>query len=107
MSSCYYDIETDLYPSGLVCDSLAISYSADVRPILVNKCLNCHSANVNSGGVTMETYTQVRIQVENGLLGCTINHEAGCSAMPQDAGQLPPCELKAINIWISEGALDN
>jgi hypothetical protein len=107
MSSCYYDIESDLYPAGLVCDSLAISYIADVRPILVNKCLNCHNANSNSGSVTIETYAQVKAQVDNGQLGCTINHEPGCSAMPQNAGQLPPCELKAINVWISEGALEN
>lgn len=55
----------------------------------------------------METYAQVKVQVDNGLLSCTVNHEAGCSAMPQNAGQLPPCELKAINVWISEGALEN
>lgn len=106
-TGCYYDIESDLYPQGQVCDSVAISYAVDVAPIISNRCLGCHNATSNSGSITIETYTQVKAQVDNGMLGCTINHEADCSAMPQNAGQLPPCELKAINVWISEGALDN
>lgn len=91
----------------MLCDSVAISYTTDVKPILTSKCVGCHSTNANSGGVAIETYTQVKAQVDNGMLACTVNHEAGCSAMPQNAGQLPACELKAINVWISEGALDN
>lgn len=106
-NGCYYDVESELYPSGQVCDSIAISYSADVFPIISSKCLGCHDASSNSGGITIETYSQLKAQVDNGALNCTINHLSDCTAMPQDAAQLPECELKAINVWINEGALDN
>jgi uncharacterized membrane protein len=107
MSGCYYDIESNLYPNGQICDSLAISYSLNVAPIISSRCLGCHSITANQGNIKLETYTQVKTKVDDGKLGCSINHQAGCSSMPKNAGQLPPCELKAINVWISEGALDN
>lgn len=107
ISGCYYDVESDVYPSGQVCDSLAISFSMDVFPIISNKCLGCHDASSNSGGITIETYSQLKAQVDNGALSCTVNHLSGCTSMPQDAPQLPECELKAINVWINEGALNN
>ena len=107
IGGCYYDIESELYPLGQACDSVAISYSMDVFPIISAKCLGCHDASTNSGSITLESYGQVKAQVDNGDLGCSVNHGAGCSAMPKNAPQLPPCELKAINVWISEGALNN
>jgi hypothetical protein len=107
LGGCYYDIESDLYPAGLACDSMAISFSADVYPIISAKCLGCHDAASNSGSITIETYAQIKAQVDSGDLPCSINHQSGCSNMPKNSPQLPPCELKAINVWISEGALDN
>ena len=106
-SGCYYDIESNLYPDVLVCDSLAISYNLDVAPIISTKCLGCHSNAANQGNIKLETYDQVKTRADDGKLPCSINHQTGCSSMPKNAGKLPPCELKAINVWISEGALNN
>lgn len=105
--SCYYDVEEELYPSSGVCDTLAVSYSQQVLPILEQKCLGCHSAAVNSGSVTLEGYPSVKTYAENGLLVCTVDHRADCSAMPQNESKMPDCQVKTILSWVEQGALDN
>lgn len=107
LNSCYYDIESELYPDGIVCDTADVSFSAQIYPIVSNNCLGCHNQNSSSGNVILESYAEIKIQVENGLFECTVNHADGCSPMPQNNGQLHICDLEAIRAWISDGAPDN
>jgi Fe-S-cluster-containing hydrogenase component 2 len=105
--SCYYDIEEDLYPSKENCNTSAMSYSTDVLPILQSKCLGCHSATVNSGGITLEGYSAVKVYADNGKLGCSVDHGTDCSAMPKNESKMPQCQVASIVEWIDQGALDN
>jgi len=107
INGCVYNVESELYPAGLVCDSVAISFSADVQPVIVNRCLQCHNASDATAGIVLETYEQVKLIVDAGLIPCVVNHEENCPQMPFNSPQLPECQLKAINVWIAEGALDN
>lgn len=105
-SSCYYDNEEELYPNGS-CETEAMSYAADILPIIENRCLDCHNAASNFGSVTLEGYEQVKTYVENGFLQGVIKWESNFSNMPQNEPQMPQCEIDQIDAWITQGYLNN
>lgn len=107
ISGCYYDIEEELYPGEQMCDTLSVTYSSNIAPLIQNNCLQCHSIAANSGGVTLEGYTNLKAYADNGKLLGVIRHEAGFSPMPKNAPKLNDCDIAAIEKWISNGSPDN
>ncbi|HZV71292.1 MAG TPA: hypothetical protein VFG10_17175 [Saprospiraceae bacterium] len=106
ISSCYYDTEEKLYPAT-DCVTVNMSYQANIAPILQFNCYVCHSAAVNSGNVTLDSYTEVMKQVTSGKLLGAIRHDTGFKPMPQNAPKLANCEISKIEHWISDGSLNN
>ena len=108
LDSCYYDIESELYPPVEMCDSIGVvSYSMDVVPILNEHCNGCHSQSSATAGIILEGYGNVSTYVNNGELSCTINHEPGCEPMPLNGAKIWICDIETIESWISDGAPDN
>lgn len=105
-SGCYYDVEEEIYPV-IDCDTQNVTYSGTIQPILAGNCLLCHSAAVNTSGVTLEGYNSLMTYINNGRLLGAIKHQPGFPAMPQGAAQLPECDIKKIEQWITDGALNN
>ena len=105
--SCYYDVESELYPTPPPCDLTSIRYYADIVPILNDNCNDCHSAASGNGGVVLEGYQEVLQYVDNGLLLCTVKWDPGCSEMPKNQAQMDPCTISKIEQWITDGALEN
>lgn len=103
---CYYDVEEELYPS-LDCATEGVTYSQTVQPLLAEHCLSCHSAAANFGGVTLEGYERVLASVNSGELLGVLRHTPGFSPMPNNAPQLPECEIEKIATWIDQGAPQN
>jgi uncharacterized membrane protein len=87
------------------CDTTNVKYSEQVTSVL-NNCISCHNASNSSGNVLLDTYANVKIQVDNGKLKGSIEQTAGFSPMPQ-GGKLSDCNILIINTWINEGALNN
>lgn len=108
LESCYYDVESELYPPLESCDSIGVvSYSLDVVPILEDNCLGCHSQSAATAGIILEGYANLSTYVNNGKLSCTINHEPGCEPMPQNDPKLWICDIEKIESWIADGAPEN
>lgn len=107
MTSCYYDNEEELYPFQTDCDTIDVSYIADVVPILETNCYSCHDQANAFGGVILETHAQVKSYVDNSTLLGVIRHEAGFSPMPKGGNKLLDCDISKIEVWIAGGALDN
>jgi hypothetical protein len=105
LSSCYYDKEETLY--GLTCDTGMVTYNASIAPVLASNCISCHAGAFPSGGIKLDTYTNVRTYVLNGRLYGAINHNAGFIAMPQNAAKLSDCTIAKFKIWITSGAPNN
>jgi len=104
--SCAYDSEEGLYSQN--CDTLSVTYSGDIFPILDNNCLVCHANTVaegSGGGLVLEGYSNV-FEYRQGMLSA-IMHEPGLSAMPKDAPQLDSCSIRKFEAWISSGSPDN
>lgn len=106
-SSCYYDIESELY-GGQLCDTSSIaSYSQKVVPIMEQFCTGCHGGNSPQANIALESYDEVSIFVADGRLSCTINHGNDCSAMPENAPKIPECDILEIERWINAGAAND
>lgn len=109
LSSCYYDVEEELYPTnnGVNCDSVKGSYSLEILPLVNAQCRSCHNSSFASGGVNLEGFANVQNAALNGKLVESVNHESGVSPMPQSAPKLDDCELKAFEDWKNAGAPNN
>lgn len=106
-NSCYYDIEEELYPYDTGCDTTDVSFANDIIPILQTNCYACHDQANAFAGVILETHTQVKSYVDNSTLLGVIRHEAGFSPMPKGGNKLLDCDIAKIEVWITNGALNN
>jgi len=108
LSGCYYDSKEYLYPTlNTVCDSVSTqTYDATISKILNDNCVSCHSGSSPSGGVLLNSYTNVKTQVDNGQLLGSILHSSGFTgskAMPPSSS-LDDCSINAIKKWIKNTA---
>jgi len=109
-AGCYYDNEEYLYGTGgaLNCDSVTVSFTADIVPILDGAgCLGCHNNGIPSGNISLEGHANVATYAGNGRLWGAVNHDRNFSAMPQGGAKLPASQLDKIRCWIEKGALNN
>ena len=106
-SSCAYHVEEELYPDG-VCDTLNVTYSGTVLPIIQQNCYECHSnENVQLSLIPLEGYSNIIIKINDGKLVRAIRHQSNVSAMPKDRPALAECDILKIEKWVSLGAPDN
>ncbi len=94
-------------PPPLGCDTVNMSYSADVRPILETNCYSCHGNGNANGGITLDTYQAVNNVATSGMLMGVITHTAGYSPMPKGGAKLSVCDINKIKDWIDRGASNN
>jgi hypothetical protein len=93
--------------SGVNCNTIGISFTATIFPIMKTYCVVCHSGNSPSAGIDLNSYTNVKIYATNGRLYGSISHSAGFKPMPSSSSKLGSCEISQIKSWISEGMLNN
>lgn len=106
LTNCYYDNEEYLYGEEQ-CSTDSVTFSGTILPIIQNNCISCHSDAVNSGGITLETFAQVRMQASNGNLLGVVTHSSGFSPMPKNSPKLSDCNIEAIRKWIESGTVNN
>lgn len=108
VSTCYYDSEEYLFPqTGGECDTLNVTYTVSVEPILQNHCLSCHANSVAAsfgGNIRLEEYADVKVQADNHKLLGAVDHENGYTPMPMGAPKLDNCKVTTIRIWVNAGA---
>lgn len=108
--SCVYHNEEDDYPQPGSCDTVNVTFSSSVQPVLQQNCLSCHSNNTASslgGNIKLEDYQDVKLRADDGSLLGTISHESGYSSMPRGAPKLDDCTISIIEIWINSNSPDN
>ncbi len=107
VAGCSKENETALRGnSGNTCDTVNMTYSADVLPIIQRNCYACHS-NEQMTGVSLGNYTALKVQADNGNLIGVINHASGYPAMPEGGAKLSDCDINKIQDWINHGAQNN
>ena len=108
VAGCYWDNVETLFPDVEHCDTLTVSFTSDVVPILRNNCYSCHS-NSNSpdftNGLSLEDYEDVSAMSDR-IVGA-IRHNDGFIPMPQGKEQLGSCQIETIEAWVNQGSLNN
>lgn len=101
LGGCYYDIEEELYPGGGSCETLNVTFSGTIKPLVQSRCTtpSCH------GGAQAPNLTAdaaIKQIADNGSLKARVIDRIS-PAMPP-GGALPPCEVLQLQKWLDEGA---
>jgi len=104
--SCTYDKEIRI-PLPNCPDTLNVSFTVIVRPILQVHCFSCHGNGANDGNISLETYDQVKQVAISGRLLGAISHSPGFAEMPQGAPKLSDCNIMKVRTWIQKGTQNN
>jgi mono/diheme cytochrome c family protein len=99
LNSCYYDNEEYLYPANgqSTCDTLSVTYNANIAPIFANNCNGCHNSASPGGNIITDNHTDLVANINKVWLA--INHFPGAEAMPKGGGKLSDCEIAKIKRW--------
>jgi len=107
--SCYYDNEEWLYPElGSGCDTVNVTFTATIKPMLSSNCFSCHSNSTApsfGNNIKLENYADV-VSSSAAVKGA-INHTGGYSPMPKNGGKMSSCILTQFDIWIKNGTPEN
>lgn len=92
-------------PEG--CDSVQVSFSQTIRPIIQGRCFGCHSGPSPSGNISLQSHADLVAVANNGKLLGSITHSTGFVPMPQNSAKLSACQIAQIRKWINDGTPDN
>lgn len=108
MTSCTYHNEEEYFGANTnSCDTINMSFTTNILPVLENNCFACHNSTDRSGGITLDQYNGVKSAAESGRLLGAIKHEMNFSNMPKSAAKLDDCTINQIEAWINQGTPDN
>ena len=96
LSGCYYDNKETMYGASS-CDTINVTYSLKIAPLINQKCIGCHSAASATAGVDLSSYNQV---VKYGQSKQLPGYET--KLMPP-GGKLDNCNLTLVDIWVRKG----
>ncbi len=92
----------------------AVSFSAEVMPLLEKYCTECHSEENAELGLKVDTYEGLMLGSDYGVVieagdpdGSLFVEMIASGDMPEDGDPMPPGELEVIRTWIAEGAENN
>ncbi|MCH2198726.1 MAG: hypothetical protein MK081_08065 [Flavobacteriales bacterium] len=99
-SSCYYDVESELYP--VPCEvSESPTYNDQIAPLITQNCAvsGCHSSTDQGAPRIFESYEAVVQAIDEGIF----QMEVITSKDMPPSGPLPPCDIELLEAWIAEG----
>ena len=105
--SCVNHSESDLLDVSPP-DLVLITYDTDVKIIIDNNCIFCHSdPAVNGASLPLTTYDNAKTAIESFNLIGKISSQAGESgAMPFGGPRLPQNLINTIIQWQTDGLLE-
>lgn len=113
--SCTKKIGTPIIPAPISSTSHSsckyqstsiVSFSATIGPLFMNKCKDCH---LSPSTFACDSYQSIKGSAQGGsLLQYITNTDPSSPVMPPPPYvHLDSCELKAINLWVTQGCLNN
>jgi hypothetical protein len=114
LGGCGYDNFEEIYPPDPAgCDTSAVSFAADIVPIMTGSCSSlsagCHGPG-NFNNAQLDTYEGVKLEVDNGKLISSITWDgvATQSQMPSGSStKIEDCLISKIQSWVAAGAPNN
>lgn len=91
-----------------------VFFESQIRPLLANRCYECHGAKKQKSGLRLDTFTGfnqggeggalvVRGQLDESVLIQAVRRTHSDLAMPPD-DPLPPAEVALLEKWVAMGA---
>jgi len=103
-TACYYDNEVEQY-GVTTCDTVAISYSADILPIIQANCTSCHAPGKIQSTSPFDSYDGLKLYTLNREIVDRVNGN-GVNLMPP-SGAISDCNQQKIAAWVNAGAPNN
>ena len=106
--SCTYGVEEELIPNT-ECDTLSVSFSTDILPILDSNCSSCHGESYPEADLNLTYYESIASSVLTGetLERIMLSIDNVSIMPPTPNSPLTECEIDKIVAWTNQGALDN
>lgn len=92
---------------GGPCDTLNVTYSGTIAPLVQQRCIGCHSGATPQAGLNLGSWSVLNALAADGRLSASINHAPGAPAMPPSGPKLPDCNIRQFMLWIEAGAPNN
>jgi len=87
------------------CDTTGVvTYNKQISALISTNCIACHSATNASKGIQLDTYANVKVQLDNGKLLAAVK---GTSIQMPPGYRISNCELRQIELWKANGATQN
>lgn len=90
----------------LICDTIDVTFSGMIAPMIEVFCGGCHGGTVVQGDVHLSTYNQIKYYANTGAIIGMVNGE-GESIMPPNTSGLSDCQVRMIEMWIDDGTPNN
>ena len=104
--NCSYVSEDDLIDTTPLPET--ITYQDNVKTIIDNNCISCHSnPPINGAPISLTTYNDVKNAIENNGLISRISSEDLSFVMPFGGPRLPQNLIDIIIEWEADGLLEN
>ncbi len=88
-----------------LCDTTGvITYQNQIASLISKNCIACHSGTNASKGILLDSYAGVKTYLDNGKLLASV--KATSIQMPPGY-KISACELREIELWKANGALQN
>jgi hypothetical protein len=85
------------------CDTLSVTYTATIQPVLQLYCTGCHSGPSPSYSLNLSTYQGIVAVANSGRLMGSLRWENGFFPMPKNGNQLSSCHIAQFQKWIDTG----
>lgn len=89
------------------CDTINVTFSGTIWPIIQGRCYGCHSGSSPSGGVSLQNHQDIAMVAVSGRLLGAVKHQPGYAPMPPSGPQLTNCQINQIKKWIENGTPNN
>lgn len=101
VSSCYYDVEEELYPQSNNCNLSDIAYSTKIKSIITQNCARsgCHVAGAQQPDLS--DYNKLSANLSR------VNERAVISKTMPPTSPMEKCDIEALKAWIAAGGLNN
>jgi len=92
----------------LVCDTLEVTFSGDIAPMIDTYCIGCHNGGSNGDpDVVLDGYNAIKFYASTGALVGTISNTEGYAVMPSNTSGLSDCQVRMVEMWIEDGMPEN
>ena len=103
-SGCTQSIIPGEYIESTIPIDSIVTYENQIRSIISQNCITCHSGSNPNGNLRLENYNQVRNASENGTLIQRINDAA--NPMPT-SGLMSVSTRVLFDEWVNNGFIKN